>query len=564
MRKHLRGAFLCLAAIALTGAATGTRRAALFPQCPPVGANSGCAILIVISNAGISVLTDPAQGPFDRIEDTMLGVQNNSSQTVFSLPLSSPNPIFGLDGDGICAPATIPRPAGCPFGPTGYEGPGVSFSSVNATQKAGVVNFAGGLASGSSRYFSLELSISTLCNPIGGVPLIKQFVQPWGPHLYDAGNSSGTETIGGFGCYLTASAMLINHYAASQGSPFRTDPDQLNAYLTAATDGYVPLGSGALNGYAVARYAREVGHIQMFYYGSIDHPDDFTVDNFLCNNDPVILKVESSPGHTHFVAATGQTTLGQLSTFSINDPGFNTTTLGDPRYNFLYLGIRKFSSQSTPPNGLVITGHSPIQLLVEDADGNRTGFDPTSGQIWHGIPASSYSDETLSDDLNPAGLITPDVKVLEVTTPSSGLYHVTVVGTGVGPYSLGFLTYDLGGTPTTQTFKGNTFPGAVAQFTLNYSGSVGAAPVIHHDVTTASILAELQTAAQEGLIDNSGVANSLVAKIAAINAALAAGNAQLAAATIGAFVNAVAAQSGKHIEANVANALAGDAADLLK
>jgi hypothetical protein len=564
MTQYFRGLFTGVAALTLTGAMPPAMHAPLFPQCPPVGANSGCAILIVISSTGINVLTDPSQGPFDRIEDTMIGVQNNSGQTVFSLPLSGPNPIFSLDGDGICATATVPRPAGCPFGPTGYEGPGVSFASINATQKAGVINFTGGLPSGGTRYFALELSIQTLCNPINGVPLIKQFVAPWGSLPYDGGNSTGNEKIGGYGCYLTASAMLINYYAASQGSAFRTDPGQLDAWLTSASDGYNPPGSGALNGAAVARYAQSVGHLRMYYYGSVDHADDFTVDNFLCNNDPVILKVESSPGHTHFVAATGQTTIGQTGTFLINDPGFATSTLGDPRYNSLYLGIRKFSSQASPPNALVITGHSPIQLLLADGDGNQTGFNQATGEILHGIPASSYSAESLANDANPAGLITPDVKILEVMTPVAGTYHVTVLGTGVGSYSLGFLTYDLAGTPSTQTFRGATIPGAIAQFSVTYSPNVGSIPVIAHDVSIAAIIADVQSASRAGLIDNAGLVNSLLSKLAAAQVAFAAGNMQLANEVFGAFINEVAAQAGKHIESDAANLLTADAVGLMK
>src|SRR5256885_6714900 len=69
-----------------------------FTQAPPIGADSSAAVLIIITDTGISVKTDPSQGPFDGIEDTLIAVQNNSSQTVYSLPLSSPNPIFSFDG----------------------------------------------------------------------------------------------------------------------------------------------------------------------------------------------------------------------------------------------------------------------------------------------------------------------------------------------------------------------------------------------------------------------------------------------------------------------------------
>jgi RHS repeat-associated protein len=133
-----------------------------FTQCPPVGANTSCAVLLVINaDTTASVRVDPSQGPFDRIEDTLVGVQNNSSQTIFSLSLSSPIGIFDFDGDGICSSFTVPRPAGCPFGPTGYEGPGVIFSNINTTRTAGIVNFNPGIAPGRSAFFGLEESPST-------------------------------------------------------------------------------------------------------------------------------------------------------------------------------------------------------------------------------------------------------------------------------------------------------------------------------------------------------------------------------------------------------------------
>ena len=83
---------------------------------------------------------DPAAPPngYDGVEDTLIGVQNNSGRPISSINLASTTAsIFGFDQDGICdpsswpAPTTTNTPPGCPgpqgFGPTGYEGPGTSF-----------------------------------------------------------------------------------------------------------------------------------------------------------------------------------------------------------------------------------------------------------------------------------------------------------------------------------------------------------------------------------------------------------------------------------------------------
>src|SRR2546428_11144094 len=79
-----------------------------FTQCPPVGLDTSCAVLIVFNPDGSrTTLVDPSQPPFDGIEDTLVGVQNNSSSSVSSLSLDtapgSPIPIFAFDGDGLCA-----------------------------------------------------------------------------------------------------------------------------------------------------------------------------------------------------------------------------------------------------------------------------------------------------------------------------------------------------------------------------------------------------------------------------------------------------------------------------
>jgi PKD repeat protein len=128
-----------------------------FTQCPAIGLDKSCGLLITINPDGTtSIAGDPTQPPFDGIEDTLVGVVNNSSLTVQIIPISSSStiPIFAFDGDGICSGFYNGTPAGCPFGPTGYEGPNTSFSISDGN--TGTVNFPAGLAPGKSTYFSLE------------------------------------------------------------------------------------------------------------------------------------------------------------------------------------------------------------------------------------------------------------------------------------------------------------------------------------------------------------------------------------------------------------------------
>src|ERR1051325_1177216 len=110
MRTHLNrlllvfiiAVSLLIALLISSGSVVTKAQSPPFRQCPAVGVDTGCAILLVITDNGITVATDPSQGPFDQIEDTLIGVQNNSSQTITSLPLSATIPIFAFDGDGLC------------------------------------------------------------------------------------------------------------------------------------------------------------------------------------------------------------------------------------------------------------------------------------------------------------------------------------------------------------------------------------------------------------------------------------------------------------------------------
>lgn len=131
-----------------------------FTECPAIGADTSCGILIVINPGGsLTVLADPTQGPFDGSEDTLVGVLNQSDQKVDSISLTTTTDAFGFDGDGLCT-FTFTGSSGCLFGPTGYEGPNTSFSDISVDNTSGTVDFTGGLRSGASAYFSLEEALT--------------------------------------------------------------------------------------------------------------------------------------------------------------------------------------------------------------------------------------------------------------------------------------------------------------------------------------------------------------------------------------------------------------------
>src|SRR6267378_1201066 len=138
---------LALAAAAGGGLASHLRTASALPpppptppftQCPPVGYDTGCAVLIILGPGGsVSSLTLTGTDPL--------------------------NPIFGFDSDGLCSgvssngvPGFIAPPVGCQYGSTGYEGratdtpvassasttfPAEDFSAISGDKQTGTVNF---------------------------------------------------------------------------------------------------------------------------------------------------------------------------------------------------------------------------------------------------------------------------------------------------------------------------------------------------------------------------------------------------------------------------------------
>lgn len=156
-----------------TGAIGTAVAAPAFTECPAVGFAASCDVLITINADGsATVAQDASQPPYDNVEDSLVGVLNNSSKTIGSLPLSGTD-IFGLDGDGMC---TFGIATNCSAGnggndPYDYTGDLVTFSITDNDN--GVVNFVGGLAPGASSYFSLEgvpTTDITVGPPTSGAP----------------------------------------------------------------------------------------------------------------------------------------------------------------------------------------------------------------------------------------------------------------------------------------------------------------------------------------------------------------------------------------------------------
>jgi hypothetical protein len=138
----------------------------MFNECPSVGQDTGCQVLITINSGGaLSFQADPSEPSFDPSgDDTLVGVLNDSGTAQQSIDISGNN-IFAFDFDGACDGTYTPNPSGCsgPLlgfnAPTSYEGydKNGNFDSFTVDSlNGGTIIFANKLTPGDSAFFSLQ------------------------------------------------------------------------------------------------------------------------------------------------------------------------------------------------------------------------------------------------------------------------------------------------------------------------------------------------------------------------------------------------------------------------
>jgi len=177
-------------------------------QCLAFGADTTCGVVITVIQTGNSPcppqgcasLSFTGQGPYDGIDDTLVGVINSSNLPITSLVLTSGNNIFAFDGDGV---DTYGAP-GNAMDSTGYGGPNAYFTNISADATTGTVNFITPIPPGKTAYFSLEnaLGAATACsdainnsvpkpNPGGSPTIFATFTPNFGYTLAQAAQLCG-------------------------------------------------------------------------------------------------------------------------------------------------------------------------------------------------------------------------------------------------------------------------------------------------------------------------------------------------------------------------------------
>jgi len=144
------------------------------PEGPGSGSAADCNLFFTFNPDGSVTTTGPG-GAYESNDDALIGVINNSKNTIFSFTLTQTGvDIFGFDGDGIdtyinntaanggLGYATMdwyPLVAGNPD-TSGYGGSDAYFTGIDPAADSGTVNFVNGIAPGASGFFSLEDSAS--------------------------------------------------------------------------------------------------------------------------------------------------------------------------------------------------------------------------------------------------------------------------------------------------------------------------------------------------------------------------------------------------------------------
>ena len=173
-----------------------------FPQVP----SCGITITITGSSGNLTATIATTGGPYDGVEDQLVGIINSSSVAVGAIILSAPpssgESLFQFDGDGPCV---FFQTSNCnPTDPFDYEGPNNTFLGISPDFTTGKVLFTVPLAApvgqtpGGSTWFALE-NIPTTVVAIGENKALNAgstTIFPFGPFTCSEGTCTESSAAG--------------------------------------------------------------------------------------------------------------------------------------------------------------------------------------------------------------------------------------------------------------------------------------------------------------------------------------------------------------------------------
>jgi len=369
-------------------------------------------------------------------------------------------------------------------------------------------------------------------------------------------------TIRRLGCALSALAMSLDVANVTTVGGQQINPGTLNDYMELNN-----LFDPNHNVVFAAAVGQISGGSEKFLTPAGDLTSASVLQNTLCStHSPVIVGVnlipdpktgEAVPGH--YVLVIGF----QNGHFQIADPGDCSNITLDTTNQFEIRG------SVTDPAGdlsrLVLVVGDNSELLVADPSGGSTGFDSSSRTVLRQIPNSVHFIDSLEDDL--IGLNGPRTGIshtVQVYQPQQGNYTITLTGLELGNYVLSLDAFSQDGAfePRVLT-PGIAAQGSSSSFQVVYSSTPGASSTISRVASSQTALADITNSLQLGLIDNTGIANSLTRKIQAAASAAAEHENDDAREVLNAFKHEVSAQHGKHITGIAAQVLQEDADSLI-
>jgi hypothetical protein len=292
------------------------------------------------------------------------------------------------------------------------------------------------------------------------VPYFNQVTGPWGAIDYlnavSTGikdhHSDGTSLAVGApllimdsGCTLSDLAMALTYAGVPQ------DPGTLNQLLMNTANQQQNLQSGLNPGFVgngdllpetvTAIAAKNAGRPTVLFrdlgFSPVD-PARSLATILETQHVPVLVTVAGSHG-AHYVLVTGYDGQDQdygASNFTILDPGHKDRTVLSAYSSFTIRGyIKDPVADLSSFLAAVDADGDGANLLVTDAQGRRTGYDPATGQILTEIPGSSYNADEfeLDPDGTPSGTTLHSVYIFQ---PATGEYTIQVLPSGSGSAQL--------------------------------------------------------------------------------------------------------------------------------
>ena len=376
-----------------------------FTECPAFGVDTSCGVLVVVTDAGNIVLSDPSQGAYDGDDDTLVGVLNRSSGALGNLGLASDTDIFGFDGDGMCSGDYSGTPAACPFGDTGYEGPDTTFANLSPDETSGYVDFPTPLSKGASTYFTLEESLSTSNVVSGGPTAVEQGSAP---------NSSEHYTTCSTGKPVNCATGDFWHSFTDVKIPGRGVPLELDrTYSVSSAANDSPFGNGwsfsygmslTLDGNGNAAITQENGSTVSFIASGADFiAPPRVLATLVVNADGSYTFARRAQHISYTFSTTGQLTSETDTNGEVTDlqyAGGQLVSVTDPSgraVTFTWSGSH--ISSVTDPMGRTTD-------YRYDANGNLVGTTDPAGRAW----AFGYdSSSEMTSMTDPRGLVLTNV-----------------------------------------------------------------------------------------------------------------------------------------------------------